>query len=572
MWKIQLPGGEFLDSVPALTFELNNQVFSNSDSSVLPGSFSFPVDLPLNPTNRRLLNFPDLVTNSRNFQTYAGCWVYAEGIPMFYGTLTIRSATDRKCSVNIVANPLSALKTVPLRDLSLGGDRTFADAAAVLAHAKLTAQNPLDYDYVFFPVFNDKYLDTPTSDSRCVMQNHWSAASSVFQVAQDYPALMPFVRAEYLVGRIFADIEFAFSDRFHLTDEARQICLYNNRSLWTSAGLETVINLKNHLSKTASTDWLRAYIGDFNLGLFTNVFSKTISLVPLVDLISATPRHNWTEFQAGAPTISSAPTAPEAFMFKDYDETQQYSTRMGLPAPADVLATFDTIQDLLDDPTYGFISGIYYITGREAYYALNTDYSYPENIRRWYDELGPAPVRDAKEVFECGLPPLHDYWYASDFLTGSPASGPNGVMPFCRIPGSVNYTPTGETDPVKQENDTPDRLMIYRGYVPDIAAHDYPQACLTTYDNDGGDIGTFSMRLQGDRGLYNTWWRPWHQMLVNGKHITQSFVMPVTELMQFSFESKVRVQNMDFFVKKLSVQKLVGRGLALVEASMVSTV
>jgi len=61
-------------------------------------------------------------------------------------------------------------------------------------------------------------------------------------------------------------------------------------------------------------------------------------------------------------------------------------------------------------------------------------------------------------------------------------------------------------------------------------------------------------------------------MLIAGKHVTQTFTLPITELVKFSFEDKVRVVNMDYFVKRLRVQKLIGRGLALVEASMVSTV
>ena len=65
---------------------------------------------------------------------------------------------------------------------------------------------------------------------------------------------------------------------------------------------------------------------------------------------------------------------------------------------------------------------------------------------------------------------------------------------------------------------------------------------------------------------------PERQMLIAGKHVTQTFTLPITELVKFSFEDKVRVVNMDYFVKRLRVQKLIGRGLALVEVSMVSTV
>ena len=565
MYKILLPTGVYLEGQFNLTFELSNQVFSTSDATVLPGSFSFPVEVPLTGANRAALGNPQLVTNARQWQTFEGVWVECYGVKMFYGTLKISACNRRSCKVTVVANPVASLKKIPMNELDLGGDRSIGNSAAMLAHAKDTTSAPLDYDYIFFPVFNDRYLDDLTSDDRCKMQNHWDSATSVFQVAADYPALMPFIRIEYLLSRIFADLDYTFVNLFQTDTETRSLCLYNNRSLWEAAGLSENINLQNHVSKTACTEFLRALIGNFNLGIFTNVFSRTIRLVPLRDLIARPPRHDWSRYHVGEYSIESPETVPDIFRYNDYDETQQYSIRFGMPVAE---ATFLTLEDLLSDPVYGFQDGYHYITGREAYYYIQAS---PLETRRIYDELGPAPAREG-DVFECQLTPLHDFWAGSDSFTNVPLSGPDGAVPFCRIRGKLEYQPTGASDPIAQDEDIPDRILIYRGLIDDDEFQEYPAACCTTYDDFGNDIGTFSLRLQGERGMYATWWQTWHEMLRDGKHVVLQLALPIADLVAFSFEDKVRISNMDYFVKKLRVGKPLGRGKVLVEASLVSVI
>lgn len=567
MWKIQLPTGEYLESVPALSFELNNQVFSTSDASVLPGSFSFPFDLALTPANRRLLDFPDLVTNAANWRTYAGCWVYAEGVPLFYGTLSIRKANARKVSVTIVANPLSALKQVPLNELDLGGDRTFANAAAVITHANATATDPLSYDYVFFPVFNPDFISHPDySQPKSYYQNFYDPATATFEVDDDYPALMPFVRLEYLLQQIFAEQDFAFRNRFQITDELKKLCLYNNRSLWTDEGLETTINLRNHVSDTASTAMLRKIMSGFCLGLFTRIFTRTIDLIPLRDLVQRPPVHDWTEHAILLPELESRDEQPEYLCWKpdDSDGAFEWYARQGKPDPADVDDTIDSVALATADP------GVYYVEDQHAYFRVDA------RIRHLYTTLGCAPVESGKKKFEAECTALWDAHRGWESFVGS-ASENYGMrkMPQIRLQGTVSYEVPGDPDPeqVSTSNKTPDRMTFYRGMYDVWGGTDtYPLASGLPWDAKANLIGSYSLRWDGQYGMYESWWRAWHQMLTAGKHITQGFTLPIATLVQFSFEDKVRVDNMDYFIKRLRVQKLLGRGLALVEASMVSVI
>lgn len=567
MYKILLPTGEYLEGEFQLTFELNNQVFSTSDATVLPGSFSFPADAPLTPRNKVLLGNPHLVTNARNWQPYEGVWVELYGVKMFYGTLTIRSATHLKVSFNIVANPLSALKSVPLNQLDLGGDHVFADAAAVFAHANATAITPLDYDYVFFPIFNPDFIVHPDySQPKSYYQNYFNFFTGDFDADHEYPALMPFARLEYIIERIFAGQEFHFRNEFQIIDELRLLCVYNNRSLWTFEGLETTINLKNHVSETASTAFLRKIMSGFNLGLFTNVFTRTIALVPLNSLVVRPPAHEWTPFVVSQPVMEGNDEQPDYLCWKkdDGDAAFEWYAKQTKPDAADVLGTITT-PDLLTEP-----DGIYYVEDQHAYFSIGA------RIMHLYTTLGCAPVETGKNKFEAEATALWDahlQWEA--YVGTSPDDVGMRKLPHIRVQGTVSYEVPGDPDPeeVSTENAIPDRITFYRGMY-DIwdGTADYPLASGLPWDANGNLIGQYSLRWDGQYGMYESWWQAWHEMLKYGKNITLQLALPVALLVAFSFEDKVRIQNMDYFVKKLRVGKPLGRGRVLVEASMVSTI
>lgn len=567
MYSIRMPSGRYLQGRFNLGFELNNQVFSNSDSSVLPGQFSFPTEAPLTPWNEVELDYPHLVTNAANWKKYEGVWVELYGVPMFYGTLSIRSANPKRVSFTIVANPLSALKQVPLNTLDLGGDRVFADEAAVLTHAKATALAPLDYDYVFFPVFNPDFIAHPDySKPKSYYQNFYDPATGAFQVDHDYPALMPFARLEYVLQQIFSGQEFFFQNRFQIVDELRKICLYNNRSLWTSEGLDTTINLQNHVSETASTTVLRKVMSAFNLGLFTRIFSKTIDLVPLRDIVARPPAHDWTQYAVGEPETEGNEEQADYLCWKtdDADGAFEWYAKQVKPDPADVDGTINT-SDLATIP-----DGIYYVEDQHAYFSVGA------RLKHLYTTLGCAPVESGKKKFEAEATAMWDAHLRWEAYVGTaPFDAGMRKMPHIRTQGTVSYEVPGDPDPetISTSNKVPDRLTIYRGmYDVWAGTDDYPLASGLPWDAKGNLIGAYSLRWDGQYGMYDTWWKTWHTMLIAGKHITQSFALPVADLVKFSFQDKIRVLNMDFLVKRLRVGTPLGRGLVLIEASLVSVI
>lgn len=561
---------QFLDVDPSasLGFELNNLILSNSDSSKLPGSFSFPFTLPGTAKNRAMLNYPERIDNSKPLIREDEVGVYFQGILIFKGTIKVTNA-GADIKVYIIANPTAQLKDIPLNELDLGGIRNIGDAAAVLAHAKDTAENPLDYDYVFFPVVNDRYLTEETSDTKCRMQNFYNVDTQAFEVSADAPALMPFVRVEYLLQQIFAGLDYYFTNNLQVEDELRGLCVYNNYSMYAGA-LSENIDLRNHVSKTKSATWLRMFMSDFCLGLFYNPFNRNINLTPLRDILKRAPRHDWTSKALHGYTISTGDEAPETFDFKNDGQDAAFTDFFKGATPIiPITGTFNTFYDLIEDPVQSFIDGLYYIVCAGGYYYYVQ--SVPASPFFFAGALtGPAPEVTGK-TYECLLPPLFDFWHRGGIGTVLHADAPVGCMPQCRIGGTVTYTPTGGDEQVLT-NDVPDRMMMYRGMQNDSVGDDYPLSCSTPWSAFlNTKIGSYSIRLQDDDGIYNNFWSIWHTMLRNGKNVSISLRLTLADILNFNFEDKVRIQNQDFFVKKLRIS-LTPNGLAPVEAELVSTI
>lgn len=537
--------GELLDLNPnaSLSFELNNLVFSSSNSNSLPGSFSFPFEMPATAHNRLLLDFPDRIDNASPFLITGAVEVLFNGVVLFSGNLKVTEASAERIKVYIVANPLANMKSVPLNQLDLGGDR-YIGSTNVLAHAKLTALSPLDYDYIFFPIYNRDFLTGEITNGWARWQNYYWTSANSFTVDHDHPALMPFVRLDYLLSRIFAATEYNFDNRFQVTDELKQIVLYNNRSMFTPDGLEDNINLRNHVSKTASSAFVRKIMGAFCLGMFYNPWDKNLRLIPMASLVKAPPAHDWTSKLLHLPTVSSNAEQPQVICWKqdDGDAAFQFYLKNGKPETVDGTVYWT---DLASAP-----EGLYYVIDRHGYYwKFTLRYSFV------YSTLGCAPQDTGSPAFEAECMPLFD---ARLFESA----------PDIRMPGSVSYELDGET--ITQENDIPDRMTIYRGFQT-IAGNSVPFGSGIPYDIASNQIGDYSLRMDGPMGMYETWWKDWHNMLKTGKNVSARLHLSLTDIINFNLEDKVRIQNNDFFVKRLRVT-LTPRGIAPVDVELVSVI
>ncbi len=556
-----LPSGEYLDTPAnlALAFELNNQVFSTSATSVLPGSFTFPVEVPLTDRMKVQLQHPHLVDNSRAWATIAGVLVYGHGAPLFYGTLRITDASPVSVRLTIVANPLAAFKEILLNQLDFEGDRTVAPASWE-DHMKETVRFPEDYDYAFLP---------GTNESPFYNYNYWNSATEAFVLTDSL--VVPMIKVKYLLERMWAaDPDgFGFNNAWQANDlELGRLYLFNNADarILTDDDPDTIelpdsFSLNKHVPALKCSEFLKKLTAQWCLGFFTNVFDRRVRLLSLQEVLSRPPKHNWSEYALSPAPISEGDDVPGYYNYEQ---------------PNTLPPDWPPVEDMTLIPTYEeyaagapWAQGYYYIeTNNIAFYVDATGFAQPGV--RYFRGVRPGSGSD----FEAGMESVFDQF--ASFLAQGEFTGWHAVPD--TTPQEYEY----------QDNDYPIALLAYRGlqdYIissgqsPVVAGNVWLDGVGSpgdrlqiTTDGAAGPEATRSLHWFGDYGLYNTAHRTWSEMLITGKHVTQSFALPIASLTTFSFEDKIRVANMDFFCKRIRVRKLLDRGKVLVEASMISVI
>ncbi len=538
----------------ALSYVLNNTVLTSTDNQ-LPGSYTFPFEVLATPRNQAILGHPGII-NRATALTDKEATIYFQGQRLFTGLLGFEAANDKRISIYIVASAVRDLKQIKLTELDLGGVREIG-TSSMLAHAKLTAQNPLSWPYVFYPVLNRKFI---TALPKTYVQNQWNASTESFVVSADNPAIMPFIRVEYLIAQIMASTGYDFRNEFQVDDELRNLTLYNNYSIYSNVeiGIQSYIRLNDHVPDITCADFLKRISAVFCLGLFTDTFNKQIRLIPLQRILETETQIDWTDKAHQEYSISLQKTEiPEGFNYTLEGGDDMFELLAKLQKPE----TFTTIQNV--DDMGGEPAGFYYVIAAGEFWE-----NIPTGRSHWvYADFGYVPNRDGKPRIEPSIPPvfdLHDYLNTPNYT--------NTQLPVVDVPGTVTYDEdTGSgTNFVTQRTPVPVRMAIYRGFTSDGQAVEYPLGSGIRYGPLGQVLGQYSLRWDGPDGIYAKWWAKWHYML-QGKQVSRKVNLTTRDLTNFSFAEKVRIDNMDYFIKSIRVN-LTMRGIAPCDVSMVSVV
>lgn len=570
-WAIQLPTGEFLDTPLDLDlqFEFNNQVFSTSDTALLPGSYSFPIEVPLTARMKTLFGFPDRVDRATLFQNIENVWVYAGGIRLFSGTLKILKARKGSVSISIFADFLGSLKKANLADIDFGANVAAGgtSSAAWAAHMKDTAENPEDYNHIFFPVY--------FTGGNTGWVNKWNAGTGTFDIAGTN-AVAPFVKISYILDRIFSA-----ADGYSIINDWQTDIEMFRRYLFHQADVRVLgVNpavaptfpadypLKDHVPQSTIPKFLRSLCAQNCLGIFTNPFNRTIRIGPLQSAITNSAIQDWTTYALYDPIIE-----PDTANIGYLNYAQPYD---GVPDNFPPVETVEVVYNTRDDfnlDWQNLPTGFAYIEAGETMMEVRDEGAVVTFQR------GHPLFRGVGVASETGIIPELVPFRAIEF-------GNEGVY-YIFHEGEASVYDNGSGSYAWQQKTCPLTVLQFRGIqVQKSGQPASPLACNSVWKsyNTGGvrskivaggvDLAdsTHSLNYLGEYGLGTQAWGAWFEMLKNGKHVTQSFILPITTLTGFSFGDKIRVGNMDFFAKKIRVQKLLDRGRVLVEANMVSVI
>lgn len=109
-----------LESQKSLNLRFNNVLFDPAKISSTQADYSFEFELPATPNNDKIFDYANNLSKVGKFRSRFDAEVYADGEPIFTGTLTLNSFKDRKYQCNLVS-----VKTYSLDDIF--GDSVLTD-------------------------------------------------------------------------------------------------------------------------------------------------------------------------------------------------------------------------------------------------------------------------------------------------------------------------------------------------------------------------------------------------------------------------------------------------------------
>jgi hypothetical protein len=566
MYQIRLESGEFLDGDFDFQFELNNQVFTTASTDILPGSFTFSVNCPLTQRTRMLLGNPQNVNNARSWREYPNTWVLAYGVPMFLGTIRIQSVSGNTAKLQIISDPLGTLKDMLLTDADYEGTRSTGPQTWA-NYMKFVAQNPDDYDFTFFQV---EYNEGTNSVDR-KYQNFFNWVTGVFEPTSGI--VTPFPSLYYVLKRVFLNSEWAFKNAFQDEDiELRRLYLYNNadvRFLNTALPPAVVFPIqwdyKKHVPAIKVRDLLKKVSAQFGIGLFSNIFDKTLKWLPLKTIWERDTRIDWTTYAIGPAALTADADDSPAL----YNYPQLYPLADEAP-PIESMQLFNNVAEIqAAAPPEGY----FYIESMNSAVVRKNSGLVGYSLGRYHRGVR---VKQEGDEYDSGMEAL-------------PAGNYNGVAQMVSENMQISTWKEIDGEWVFEQQPAPLALCLYRGWqqrvpsepelTPLVAPHVWRDnntapAERSKITHAGTEIKTseYSLNWSGEYGLYNKFHYLWAESLRNGKHISQQFALPITALTAFTFDQKVRVQEMDYLIKKLRVGKCLGDNKVQVQAEMVSVI
>lgn len=101
-----------LESQKSLNLRFQNVLFNPEKISSSQAEYSFEFDLPSTPTNDKIFDYANNLSKVGKFRSRLNAEVYADGSPIFEGTLTLNGFKDKKYSCNLVSVKVYSLEDI----------------------------------------------------------------------------------------------------------------------------------------------------------------------------------------------------------------------------------------------------------------------------------------------------------------------------------------------------------------------------------------------------------------------------------------------------------------------------
>lgn len=583
--------GGFLDLFPGakVNFEVNSEIYTTGEPTIVEGSYSFPFTVPLSANNRKLLNFPHLIDNFAPMMADADATFYAGsgqsvGFPLYQGKLFVMDAVEDPLAgdtaeISFIIKGLAVKKELTFGDVDLGSFALSGIGFSLADHMTDTTIHPLDYDHVFFPIYNTSIYAISGGfqvSGSAIYGNYMNAKHKDGQWWFDRETnprikknavIVPFMRLKSLIEKAVSALGYNLEDKWLVEEELQLICVYNNVSINNlETGYNSIIRYNDHVpAKMKIVDFLKDVCRNFFVGIFLNIDNNTLSLIPYKSLLDQAHKHDWTAKAEGRAYNNQDNNVPGLFKYA-VDATDQY-TNNNYVSTQQLLAGGVTITDYPDAGGVVTVGDGYYRTHRD-FAIFVKDGGYWRIFSHRFAQITTNGGRGKEIEFKC-IP-----MYANTRSLES-TGGFNVITPRVEIP--LNITLDIVTDGVSEITDHTNelstiRLTFYRGNrdYTNGQAGTWPYANSNAYDPTN-ELETFdySLLLDGEKGIYNKWAKEWIYFMLNKKVRKQRFLLSISDVLKWKQYDKVRVGSMMYFVKSMRLS-FSDKGMDPVECEIVS--
>jgi hypothetical protein len=569
-------GNKWLKLRPGTVLEIerNNPHLQFGDEVL--GDYSMPTDIDNDPYNEALIDYAGYI-QKRNDGAGKDCRIYSNGFQHSIAKLKIEKPThnlnrsaDGTTSIYFlggVANFYQDIKKFRLKDIDLGGVRTFAKDNFNIAGAgfwghihsvinALPGYGTSGYDYTFFPCINNDWDPNGYVDLVNCMTPTGPGGSFVFTKFVQKPGgflgvvnpIIPFPYLKYVLEKAVAHAGWKLQGDILDDADFKKITLWNVRSIkWgykkvSAGGLvdfkmydSISFDLKDFLPDVSVAELLLAIKNRLGLSYDFDRVSKIIRIKKLSDVV-ITGVKDLTRY-ADPVVVKSVAAEKKTYALRDAEGAGEFNlSNPDYQGPVNKYSDLPAAAEAL-------VEKFYLVTAENNFYICAQN----ESTAAWFWDklsanLGGVGGNDAQETITSAAITIGSEKYDND-LQLVPRRDEAGIK-----------------DKVTAEDEAFFNsivLLFNHGRQDNSKGKAYPFGSHHVYSPTGVKIGNWSLAYKAQLfdgtpvGLYDVQWKKVLNSITVAETFTVTLNLPWIEYLKLQFGDVINIANVNMYVTKI---------------------
>lgn len=540
---------------------LKNPMFTDG----LEGSYVFGLATPLSDKNKTIYGFPHRLEMFQNYSKNFDFKGSFNGIPLpITGNNKVTDINDKSIKSNVgiaIGEFISFTKNKTLKDIDLGGDYTFASSIDknVYIVNSIYSGYP-DYKFAKFPVYNPDLYKGTSLNTAWQNVNYINGDNPLGNPSPNPDLEVLFIYLGYVVKQIFESFGFnVIQNPFESDEELKKLVLlnyYSDHLLETTTSFNLIDHIPPHNIHSLLTELHKL----FGSVYFINHVTREVEIKLYNDILKD---HDYVDFSDNIKSKIESELLPltSGYFFNyKYDSNDSLPQDMIVEYDESFHTLIDPVTSYSDLPDYGGTAYLHtnevcLVKDENAYYQFEQTGTNPNTYGWLYfsENMYEYSSDDLDPKFEPEISPMLISKHEID-VSGATGSW---LTPKCMV-GLFKDTDNAwikgdvegwENFRLKAVDVFDPRICFYRG-VRNKSSGTYPFGTYDIYDYDSNIIGTKSLRMDGDTGIYKNFW----ERYVNWYHKNRrpvKFIKMLTpvELRNLDFSKKHRINGIDYFIK-----------------------